>query len=1531
MRYFQLLFFFFIGLSIHALGQVANDECTTGINLGAAPICQPNVRFTNVGATTSNIGNNNSPSCFAGGTTQRDVWFRFTTTAGIQNYIIRVDGVRGTNNPLTNPQVTLYRGTCNVLSELQCVSAENGQRSVSLQVNNLPANQQFFIRVNDYTASATPNAGDFSLCIEEFVPPFIMGSATGSTACSGTLFDSGGPDGNYQNNEDFTFTICPSLPHTCIQMEIVNYDMEFGFDILSLYAGDNVEAPLIARITGANLGTPFPIQASSNCVTARFVSDFATRRPGFELKWRCNTAGCARTSIEQATVVNNLPFSASLTSCGTPATFAQTACGTDIFLNGPEKVLVFNSPGGICATIAVTNAQPNTGILVLDAPPSDPNANCIAKSTSGFLRSVNFETRGTYYIIVAQPLGCTNFDISIQESDCTLSPALLDALCNPLNGCLAVDGGLPSLFVFQDGFKDVQLREGVNSGCWQNEGLQADFFWFTIQAQANGKFGFILESADVPSDIDFNVWGPFTSNQVCNDKASVVRFIERNQPIRSSWAPNTGRTGLADTHPIFRYRVTDNFDCLTPLLPSPFGDDFVRTIDAQEGQVYVVLINDFGNDIQNNGILVDWSPSLPEVLARIPVTSLVENVEICRGESAQLLLSPGLDNIVWSPSESLSCANCLNPIASPTETTIYKAIVSSVCTQDTISVEVKVLGVEAGPDVTICLGESFQVNAGSDFVGATYEWIAPPQVVLSCTDCPNPIITSSVAGTYTITVRLNNPDCPTSDEFRLTVLSQPAPQFEVADDAQLCLGDSLFLGSNNNSTNLTYTWRSIPEGFTSNDRTPQVTPTQTTKYFVSVGNGICPIASLDSVLVEVFTPPVFQILQDTTICQNETLTLSFSQAENGVTYLWSGADTRDFNDVNQLNTTARPQNSGAYRLTATRGACEVTQNVQINVIPAAITFVPEIMDTVLLCKGTSVELRLDSLRTRPSTVQPTWLPDNGSLSSTVGLSVTASPSQITKYFVQIENQGCIAIDSVVVRVDSLPLDLSIMPADTVICEGEFVILTSSIYEPFEFPNIKFEWTPSEGQQTPDSLFNLVVTPDTTRFYFRKTTNGVCVSNDSARIEVNPLPEIEILPQDAQICPGSNGVNLTINSLNNVPIDPESYMWTPMEGLSCTDCPNPTALLGGAYNVQVMSDKMCPGAASVTVQSIEPPAISPPANTIICPGETVRLNTAVTPRATYVWTSTDPTFGTVTTPTPVVSPTVTSTYTVRAQNGECPAVETSITIQVLGEQEIRVTGNPTYCQGESTTLTLESPVAGNTAWRVLGSTAVISTNRSITINNTETTTYEVTFSYACGILTQRVTVTPEATVLISNLIARNATNQVIDTVFVGTTVFLEAELGTNLGNATIEWFANGVNIDSGERTTSDEAAEAGITQYQVRVTTPNGCRTTRNISIVVLPVAFEIPNAFSPNGDQRNDVFRVLYPQGLEIESFDMKIFSRWGNLVFQSSNINIGWDGTKDGKGDTELASDVYVYYYTIRLRDVQEVFSGKGDVTLIR
>ena len=1526
MKHFSRILFFIFGITTIAFAQApTNDECANAINLVVNTSCQAETFYSNLNATASNIGTRNSPTCFVGGTTQRDVWFRFTTTPDVQNYVITVQGraSNASSRKLLNPQMTLYRGVCNALSELRCVSAENGRDAIELSLSNLPANQTFYIRINDYSATATPNWGDFTVCVEEFAPAVNMGDIPRTTACKGTLYDSGGPDEDYGNSENTTFTVCPDQTSECIIIELEEYDLEFGFDVLAIYGGEDITAPLIARVSGANFGTPFPIQASSECVTFQFTSDFVTRRPGFKLTWQCASELCFPTSLDRPTVVTSLPFNASLTTCGVPASIGQTPCGTDIFLNGPEHVLIYESPGEICVNVTIENATEETGIVILDGLPNDPNTSCVAESETGTILSADLQRPGTYYFIVAEPFNCTPFDIKIETADCILSPALRDALCNPLNGCID-EGGVPSQFVFRDGFKDVELVEGVNSGCWENEGEEADFFWFTVEAQANGKFGFILESADVPSDIDFNVWGPFTSEQACGDPEAVVRFIENNQPIRSSWSPLESRTGLAERHPLFRYRINDDFDCVSPNLPSPLGDDFVRPIDVQEGEVYVVLVNDFGDDIVGNGILVDWSPSTPAVLARIPVEVITQNAEICQGDSVRLEIASGIDNITWSPSTGLSCTNCLTPMASPTETTVYTAIVEGVCTMDTVKVEVKVRTINLEQEITVCAGEKVELSAGNEFQGATYQWIAPQGLILSCTDCPNPIVDATTPGTYVITVNLQTEECPATDQITLTVLSSPAPQFEVAADTSICIGGSIQLGSPDNSSELSYTWTGVPAELR-NTPNSTVTPDSTTTYFVEVSNGICPLVSMDSVTVEVSTLPNVQVIADTVLCQGSPLQISFSEAEANTNYLWNGPNDANFANDTLVNTLATPQTSGVFTLTATRGACEVEEEVSVEVIEIGLAIFPD-TNLIRVCKGLDTLLIADPTITRPLGVLPRWYPNDGALSDTVGLQVTLTPTRQTTYYVEIENQGCKLIDSVLVIVDSLPLDLGIMPSDTMICEGNYVQLISPTYEPFEFPSIDFLWEPSNGQQTPDSLYNLIVTPDTTLVYKRTTTNGACVQVDSAIINVNPLPEVEIQPENPAICSGQS-IQLSVVSLNDVPV--ASYMWMPMSGLSCTDCANPIAFVAGSYNVQVMSDKDCPGAASVFVEALESPIFQLPNQTIYCEGETVILNNVFTPGATYTWTSTDPAFGTSTEPLQtVVPPLGTTTYRLVASNGSCPPVNGEVAITVLGDASFSISGEPDYCEGQSTILSFESAVNGNITWTNNTNPNFSASTLDITVRDTAITTYAATFEYVCGVVERTITVNPKASIDITDIRIFNAQNVQVDTIVEGAKVTLEAILDGALGNATVSWTANGAAIEGNSLQIEDEDTEPGSKLYTVTVTTPDGCATTLSARLVILPATLQAPNLFTPNGDERNDLFRVIYTEGLEIETFELKVYSRWGNLVFETNNIDEGWDGTKDGE---LMPSDVYVYYYSFKINGQDNTNVEKGNITLLR
>jgi gliding motility-associated-like protein len=92
----------------------------------------------------------------------------------------------------------------------------------------------------------------------------------------------------------------------------------------------------------------------------------------------------------------------------------------------------------------------------------------------------------------------------------------------------------------------------------------------------------------------------------------------------------------------------------------------------------------------------------------------------------------------------------------------------------------------------------------------------------------------------------------------------------------------------------------------------------------------------------------------------------------------------------------------------------------------------------------------------------------------------------------------------------------------------------------------------------------------------------------------------------------------------------------------------------------------------------------------------------------------------------------------------------------------------------------------------------------------------------------------------------------------------------------------------------------------------------------------IPNAFSPNGDGLNDIFRV-YAQYSNI-SFKMMIYDRWGQEVFYSGDIAKGWDGTYKGR---ECPPESYVWVINIGFLGQDIITSGdivfKGTVTIVR
>lgn len=103
-------------------------------------------------------------------------------------------------------------------------------------------------------------------------------------------------------------------------------------------------------------------------------------------------------------------------------------------------------------------------------------------------------------------------------------------------------------------------------------------------------------------------------------------------------------------------------------------------------------------------------------------------------------------------------------------------------------------------------------------------------------------------------------------------------------------------------------------------------------------------------------------------------------------------------------------------------------------------------------------------------------------------------------------------------------------------------------------------------------------------------------------------------------------------------------------------------------------------------------------------------------------------------------------------------------------------------------------------------------------------------------------------------------------------------------------------------------------------TPDWGFGTSEVALAALAKEIFVPNIFSPNDDGYNDVFK---PRGTEPFGYELRIYDRWGNLVFESKELDKGWDGTYKG---VRMNSAVFVYY----ILAAGEVIH-KGNVTLLR
>ena len=124
-------------------------------------------------------------------------------------------------------------------------------------------------------------------------------------------------------------------------------------------------------------------------------------------------------------------------------------------------------------------------------------------------------------------------------------------------------------------------------------------------------------------------------------------------------------------------------------------------------------------------------------------------------------------------------------------------------------------------------------------------------------------------------------------------------------------------------------------------------------------------------------------------------------------------------------------------------------------------------------------------------------------------------------------------------------------------------------------------------------------------------------------------------------------------------------------------------------------------------------------------------------------------------------------------------------------------------------------------------------------------------------------------------------------------------------------------------------ESETTSYQVMLVANNihNCPDTAYLTIKVNDVIiYYVPNTFTPDWDGTNEVFKPVFSRGFDPYDYTLLIFNRWGEILFESHNVDIGWDGIYDGK---LVQDDTYTWKIEFKetMSDKRHVVHGHVNV----
>jgi gliding motility-associated-like protein len=765
-----------------------------------------------------------------------------------------------------------------------------------------------------------------------------------------------------------------------------------------------------------------------------------------------------------------------------------------------------------------------------------------------------------------------------------------------------------------------------------------------------------------------------------------------------------------------------------------------------------------------------------------------------------------------------------------------------------------------------------------------------------------PAINNAATTTYTFTPTAGL--CATVTALTITISPNITPTFAAV--GPYCSGAVIPALPTTSQNGITGTWA------------PAINNAATTTYTFTPTAGLCATVTTLTITISPNITPTFAAVGP--YCLGTVIPELPATSQNGITGSWNPA-------ISNTTTTT-------YAFTPTAGLCATTQTMTISITPNAI---PSFTQIGPFCSGANIPALPT---TSENTVTGTWSP---AINNTATTTYTFTPTSVANGGICATNQTM----TIVVNINITPTFDAIGPYCANANIAALPTTSNNGFTGIWSPAVNnqatttYTFAPTPGQCATSTTLGITINPNITPIFsqvgpfcasatidplptssingyngswspminnnatttYTFTPNpGLCATTTTQSITINP----NITPTFNQVgpyCSGSNIPALPSTSLNGYTgswspainnTATTSYTFSPTPGLCATNtnstivvnnpsqsltnvsvCSNALPYLwngqsinnGGQHQALFTNSVGCDSTAilNLTVFNV----LTSTTNVSICQNQ-----------APYYWNGLS------------LSSSGMNTVTLTSSLGCDSLAILNLTVNPM--PQVSFTANiQDGCAPVEVFFTSGNASPGSTCQWNLGNGVVLNSCGNVTGTYNSFGCYDVTLQVtsANGCITS---VTQEDLVCVNpQPIASFSVNPQQLSNIESTANFTN----TSTGHSSSFWdFGDGSGTSTQEHPTHTYPEQAGNYYVTLVVANSHGCTdTATQLIIVENQVIFYVPNTFTPDGDLFNPNFLPIFTAGYDIYNFNLVIFNRWGEIVFESNDARYGWDGTYGG------------------------------------